>query len=182
MGERLGQRGQTDFLSVSFSSTDYVGHVFGPSSLEAEDNLLRLDQSLAELFRFVDQHVGLDNTLIVLSADHGGPDSPGYLNSMGIPAGYVDPDNWDRQAAIGRIKDRFNIKGALIEKYAHPYLYLAADVKENEDIDQAVLENAIVAELSRFAGVSLAVSSRALASGSVPDTWLYRSEIGRAHV
>lgn len=180
-GERLGQRGETDFLSVSFSSTDYVGHVFGPSSLEAEDNLLRLDQSLAELFRFIDQQVGLEQTLIVLSADHGGPDSPGYLSGLGIPAGYVDPDSWDKQAAIERIKSRFNIKDALIEKYAHPYLYLTTGVKENKDIDQAALESAIVTELTRFAGVSLAVSSSALASGDVPDTWLYRSVLNNFH-
>ncbi len=66
--ERLGVDSIPDYLSVSFSSTDYVGHLFGPSSLESEDNLLRLDRSLADLFQFVDQVVGLDNTLIVLSA------------------------------------------------------------------------------------------------------------------
>ena len=76
LAEQLGQDAVTDYLSVSFSSTDYIGHVFGPSSLEAEDNILRLDRTLAELLAFVDEHVGLDNTLIVLSADHGGPDAP----------------------------------------------------------------------------------------------------------
>ncbi len=75
--ERLGADEATDYLAISFSSTDYVGHVFGPSSLEAEDNLLQLDRTLAELLRAVDARVGLDDTLIVLSADHGGPDAPG---------------------------------------------------------------------------------------------------------
>ena len=181
LGEKLGQRGYTDFLSVSFSSTDYVGHVFGPSSLESEDNILRLDKSLAGLFSFVDEHVGLNNTLIVLSADHGGPDSPGYLNALGIPAGYVDPDSWDKEAAILRIKDQFGIEGALIEQYAHPYLYLANDIRGNRNIDQAALENAIAEELSKFPGVSLAVSSTALRNGNVPDTWLYRSVLNNFH-
>jgi predicted AlkP superfamily pyrophosphatase or phosphodiesterase len=67
--EQLGKDDVTDYLSVSFSSTDYVGHVFGPSSLEAEDNILQLDRTLADLFAFVDEEVGLENTLIVLSAD-----------------------------------------------------------------------------------------------------------------
>jgi predicted AlkP superfamily pyrophosphatase or phosphodiesterase len=120
--EQLGGDEVTDFLSVSFSSTDYVGHVFGPSSLEAEDNILRLDRTLADLLAFVDAEVGLDNTLVVLSADHGGPDTPGYLNSLKIPAGYVDPDSWDKAAAIERIKARFGIEGQLVETYAHPYL------------------------------------------------------------
>ena len=105
--ERLGADDVTDYLSVSFSSTDYVGHVFGPSSLEAEDNILRLDRTIAELLAFVNLEIGLANTLVVLSADHGGPDAPGYLNSLGIPAGYVDPNGWELDAATARIWMRF---------------------------------------------------------------------------
>jgi len=89
--EKLGEDEITDYLSISFSSTDYVGHVFGPSSLEAEDNILRLDHTLAELFKFIDQQVGLKNTLIVLSSDHGGADSPGYLNALNIPRDTYSP-------------------------------------------------------------------------------------------
>ncbi len=181
VGEELGKDEITDYLSVSFSSTDYVGHVFGPSSLEAEDNILRLDMALAGLLAFVDEEVGLDNTLVVLSADHGGPDTPGYLNSLGIPAGYLDPENWDREAAIGRIKSRFRIKGELIETYDHPYLYFSAEVRSNPKIDQAELEAAVVSELMRFEGVSLAVSSSALRSGDLPDNELYRSVVRNFH-
>ena len=180
-GEGLGQGDATDYLAVSFSSTDYVGHVFGPSSLEAEDNILRLDRALAELFAFVDEKVGLDNTLVVLAADHGGPDTPGYLNSLGIPAGYVDPESWDRQAAIERIKKRFKIRGELIETYAHPYLYFSAEVKNDSRIDQAALEAAVVEELSKFPGVALAVSSAAMRSGNLPETELYRQVLHNFH-
>ncbi|MGI9199996.1 MAG: alkaline phosphatase family protein [Woeseiaceae bacterium] len=177
LGENLGKGEVTDYLSVSFSSTDYVGHVFGPSSLEAEDNILRLDRALADLFAFVDKHVGLENTLIVLSADHGGPDTPGYLNSLRIPAGYVDPDTWEKDAAIERIKAEFDIQGELIEAYNHPYLYLSTDVKADQTIDQRLLEDAVVAELSNFEGVSLAISSSALQRGNLPDTQLISTVI-----
>ena len=175
VNEQLGADGITDYLSVSFSSTDYVGHVFGPSSLEAEDNILQLDRTLAELFAHVDEHVGLENTLIVLSADHGGPDTPGYLNALGIPAGYVEPDSWDKDAAITRIKERFRIKGELIATYSHPYLYFSSEVKNNSKIDQQALEAAVVEELMKFPGVSLAVSSTALRKGNVADTPLMRA-------
>jgi len=181
VNEQLGDDDVTDYLAVSFSSTDYVGHVFGPSSLEAEDNILQLDRTLADLLAFVDEEVGLDNTLIVLSADHGGPDSPGYLNSLGIPAGYVDPASWDKAAAIDRIKQRFKIKGELIETYSHPYLYFSSEVKNNSRIDQEALEEAVVEELSKFPGVSLAVSSAALRRGNLPDTHLYRSVVRNFH-
>jgi predicted AlkP superfamily pyrophosphatase or phosphodiesterase len=181
VNEDLGADEVTDYLSVSFSSTDYVGHVFGPSSLEAEDNILRLDALLAELLAFVDDRVGLDNTLIVLSADHGGPDTPGYLNSLGIPAGYVDPGSWDRESAIARIKTRFGIDGELIEAYEHPYLYFSSDIKADANIDQAALEAAVVDELMKFPGVSLAVSSSALRRGGLPDNALYRSVVRNFH-
>ena len=177
VAEQLGQDGVTDYLAVSFSSTDYVGHVFGPSSLEAEDNILRLDRTLAELFAFVDEKVGLENTLIVLSADHGGPDTPGYLNGLNIPAGYVDPDSWDKDAAIARIKKRFRIDGDLIAAYDHPYVYFSDAVKNNPKIDQEELEAAVVEELTKFHGVSLAVSSSALRQGKLPDTEIYRPVI-----
>jgi len=179
--EKLGADNVTDYLSVSFSSTDYVGHVFGPSSLEGEDNVLQLDRTLAELLAFVDEKVGLANTLVVLSADHGGPDAPGYLNSLGIPAGYVDPGSWDKDAAIDRIKKQFHISGSLIETYSHPYLYFSADVKNNPDINHEALEAAVIEELSKFKGVSLAVSSAALRRGNLPDTHLYRSVVNNFH-
>ncbi len=177
LGEQLGNDAVTDYLSVSFSATDYVGHIFGPSSLEAEDNVLRLDLTLAELFAFVDAEVGLANTLIVLSADHGAPDTPGYLNSLRIPAGYVEPDSWDREAAIERIKRRFDISGEIIETYEHPYVYFSAAIKNDERIDQEQLEAAVVEELASFPSVSLAVSSSALRRGDLPDTDLYRAVV-----
>jgi predicted AlkP superfamily pyrophosphatase or phosphodiesterase len=179
--EKLGQGGQTDYLSISFSSTDYVGHFFGPSSLEAEDNILRLDRTLAKLIAAVDGAVGLEHTLIVLSADHGGPDAPGYLQSLNIPAGYIEPEKWDREAAIDRIKQRFGIDGELFESYAHPYLYFSQQVHRALGEDRAAIEAAVVDELAKFPGVSLAVSSTALRRGEVPDTPIYRSVLNNFH-
>jgi predicted AlkP superfamily pyrophosphatase or phosphodiesterase len=171
----------TDYLSISFSSTDYVGHLFGPSSLEAEDNILRLDQTLAELLRFIDEKVGMGNTLVVLSADHGGPDSPGYLNSLGIPAGYVEPDSWDTAPAIERLKNEFGIEGKIMETYNHPYLFFSEEVTNNGSIDKAALEQAVARELAMFPGVSIAVGSSALREGNVPDTALHRAVLNNFH-
>lgn len=173
--EQIGEDDITDFLGVSFSATDYIGHFFGPSSLESEDNILRLDRTLAKLFAFIDEKIGLKNTLIVLSADHGGPEAPGYLKSMGIPTGYVSPDTWDKKPVINRIKKKFGIKGKLIAGYDHPYIYLSNKVIGNSKIDLLALETAIIDELVRFPGVSTAVSSTALARGIVADTFLTRA-------
>lgn len=173
--EGLGRDATPDYLSISFSSTDYVGHIFGPSSLESEDNILRLDRTLAGLFRFVDARVGLDRTLILLSADHGGPEAPGYLAELGFEADYIEPEAFDRAGAIERLKERFGIGEELITTYFHPYLYLNRKMIAEKGLDQAEVERAVAAELTRFDGVALAVSSSALSVGSVPDTPLIRS-------
>jgi predicted AlkP superfamily pyrophosphatase or phosphodiesterase len=104
----------TDYLAVSFSSTDYVGHLFGPSSLEAEDNLLRLDRTLAGLLAYIDKKVGLDQTMVVLSADHGGPEAPADMQQYGFEVDYVDPESWEKEAAFTALKRRFGIDKELI--------------------------------------------------------------------
>jgi predicted AlkP superfamily pyrophosphatase or phosphodiesterase len=176
-GEKLGQSGNTDYLSISFSSTDYVGHLFGPSSLESEDNLMRLDRTLAELFKFVDQKVGLANTVIVLSADHGAAEIPGYLNEFGIDAKYFKPDALDpktleKQPAIESVKKRFGIDKELIQAYFQPCVYLNRDVLRERGLNQAEVERAVAVELEKIDGVWLALPSSALAEGSFPDTAL----------
>ena len=179
--ENLGQDDVTDYLSVSFSSTDYVGHIFGPSSLESEDNLLRLDRTLAELLSFVDSAVGHERTLIVLSADHGGPSAPGDLNRYGFEAKYVNPETWETAAGIAALKERFGVGEGLIREYFHPYVYLNREVIEARDLDQAEVEHAVASELSQFEGVALAVSSTALTEGRVPDAPLTRSILRNHH-
>jgi predicted AlkP superfamily pyrophosphatase or phosphodiesterase len=173
--EGLGRDAIPDYLSVSFSSTDYIGHTFGPSSLESEDNILRLDRTLAKLFRYVDDEVGLDNTLIVLSADHGGPEAPGYLKELGFEADYIEPKAWDKAGAIKTLKKRFGIGEELITTYFHPYIYLNRKVIAEKGLNLAEVERAVAEELTRFDGVALALSSSALSVGMVPDTPLIQS-------
>ncbi len=173
--EGLGVDEKPDYLALSFSSTDYVGHIFGPSSLESEDNILRLDRTLADLFSYVDERVGLDNTLIVLSADHGVPEAPGYLKELGFEADFIDPDAFDKTDAIKRLKARFGIGEELITTFSEPYLYLNRKVIAEMGLDQAEVELAVAEELTRFDGVALAVSSSALGDGRVPDTPLIQS-------
>lgn len=174
-GEKLGQSGNTDYLSISFSSTDYVGHLFSPSSLESEDNLLRLDRTLAELFKFVDQKVGLANTVIVLSADHGAAEAPGYLREFGIDARYfnpntLDPKTLEKLPAIEAVKKKFGINKELIQAFFQPYIYLNHEVLRERGLNQTEVERAVAVELEKLDGVWLASPSSALAEGSMPDT------------
>lgn len=88
-GEKLGQRGATDLLTVSFSSNDYVGHATGPDSNEVRDMAIRTDQLIGNLFRAIDQQVGLKNVIVVLSADHGVASLPARDEADKMPGGYV---------------------------------------------------------------------------------------------
>ncbi|MGI9243409.1 MAG: alkaline phosphatase family protein, partial [Verrucomicrobiales bacterium] len=173
--EAIGADAVTDYLSVSFSSTDYVGHMFGPGSLESEDNLLRLDRTLADLFAFVDEKVGLDQTLIVLSADHGGPEAPPELRRYGFESEYVRPDTWEKEAGLEALKKRFGIAEDLLLEYFPPYLYLNRDLIAEKGLSLGEVEEAVASELVKFDGVALAVSSTAMAEGRLPDTPLLRS-------
>jgi predicted AlkP superfamily pyrophosphatase or phosphodiesterase len=179
-GEKLGQGPNTDYLAISFSSTDYVGHFFGPSSLESEDNLLRLDRTLAELFKFVEQRVGLANTVIVLSADHGAAEIPRYLKEFGVDAEYLDskvldPKTLEKLPAIEAVKKKFGIDKDLIQAYFQPYIYLNHDVLHERGLDEAEVTRAIAIEVEKLDGIWRAAPSSAFAEGSAPTTPLDQS-------
>jgi arylsulfatase A-like enzyme len=88
-GEQLGMSDNTDFLAISCSSTDYIGHQFGPNSVENEDDYLRLDKDLADFLHFLDKKYGSGNYLFFLTADHGVAHIPGFLQDNKIPGGFL---------------------------------------------------------------------------------------------
>lgn len=152
--ESVGQGDNTDFLAVSFSLTDYVGHMFGQSSLESEDNILRLDRNLAELFSYVDNKVGLENTLIVLSADHGAPEAPEYMHSLGMATGRFAFDYFREQGPLNKaLKKQFG-RDDLIQTHSHPYLYLNMTAIGDAELDVAEVEEFIAIEVMKIPGIA----------------------------
>jgi len=175
--EKLGKGEATDYLAISFSSTDYVGHIFGPSSLEAEDNMLRLDKTLESLFKYVDEEVGLDNTLIVLSADHGAPEAPGYLAKLGIEAKWIAPMKWNKKPSLKRLEKKFGVGQKLIKAFFPPYIYLDRKLIKNKELDLAEVQNAVAKEISNVEGIALAVTAHSLSNNTLPDTYLYNAAL-----
>jgi predicted AlkP superfamily pyrophosphatase or phosphodiesterase len=173
--EAIGEDGVTDYLSISFSSTDYVGHIFGASSLEMEDNLLRLDRTLGLLLTRVDEEIGLENTLVVLSADHGSAEAPARLAEIGIEVDHVDPEKWDLNGAYSALERRFGVGKELIRKFFQPYLYLDLRVIREHDLEPAEVEQAVAMEWEKFDGVLRAVSSDRLLRGDVSDDAVSRA-------
>ena len=152
--EGLGQSETTDYLAVSFSGVDAVNHFFGPSSLENEDTVVQLDGILAELLQHVDRNVGLDDTMIVLSADHGMAEMPEYASEIGFPAGRLTNDDvCDRTNSLGSAL--FGADG-LCRTFFRPSLYLDHSVMIDSGLDPSDVALTLAEALSREPGIGLA--------------------------
>jgi predicted AlkP superfamily pyrophosphatase or phosphodiesterase len=142
-GEGLGADDVTDFLAVSFSSPDYIGHTFGPNSIEQEDDFLRLDKELGEFLDFLDSKVGKGQYTVFLSADHGVSQVPDFLKENKIPAGRVPLSGMVTQLNTG-LKARFGINKLVVsdDNYQLHLNYPAIDSAklDKEDINKAIVE------------------------------------------
>jgi predicted AlkP superfamily pyrophosphatase or phosphodiesterase len=173
--EAVGQREATDVLAVSFSATDYLGHAFGPNSLEAEDNLLRLDATLADLFGFIDQTIGLDKTLIVLSSDHGIDQVPesltkGFYVTRGVDgAGRHDPEKFLASVNAG-LQRRYSSDENFVSAFWNPSLYLNMETLDKLNLDVSEVEDALREEILKVPGFAHAVTRTDLLTGKVTST------------
>jgi predicted AlkP superfamily pyrophosphatase or phosphodiesterase len=168
--EKIGQGNATDYLAISFSSTDYVGHLFGPSSLETEDNILRLDRLLAELFKYVDQKIGLDKTLIVLSADHGAPEAPEYMAEHGMETGRFPLDWFKKGSPLSdALKKRFG-RDDLVAVHSHPYLYLNLDAIADAKLNIEEVERFVAVEMMKVPGIAYAMTRSDLLAGRITES------------
>jgi predicted AlkP superfamily pyrophosphatase or phosphodiesterase len=167
--EKLGQNdsGAPDYLQISFSSTDYIGHLFGPSSLETEDNILRLDQTLADLFQFIDEKVGLDNTLIVLSGDHGAPEAPEYMGALGLSTGRFAFDWFKTEGPLTNALQKKFGRDDLVSGHSHPYLYLNLKAVSAAGLDLDDVERFVAVELMKIPGIAYAMTRSDLLAGRI---------------
>lgn len=140
-GEDLGKDDFTDFLTVSFSATDYVGHNFGVNSKEIEDTYLRLDKDLERLLNTLDKRVGKDNYTLFLTADHGGVEVPSYLQSVNIPAGYFNFGVF-RTELEAFIKQKFKVEG-VIENISNNQVFFDYEIIDQNELSREELQDAV---------------------------------------
>lgn len=162
----MGKDEFTDFLALSFSSPDYVGHQFGPNSIEAEDTYLRLDKELESLLQFIDNNVGVGNYTVFLTADHGVAHVPGFLIENQIPSG-----QWNSTRAIidlnEKIISHFGIKDAILSEQNYQ-LYLDTDAIQEAGFEQDAIENFIIRELNTSDGIHTSFSLKDLGNIALP--------------
>ncbi|APG61123.1 alkaline phosphatase PafA [Christiangramia salexigens] len=163
-GEKLGSDNITDVLTLSFSSTDYVGHNFGVNSKEIQDTYMRLDLALADLLNYLDKQVGEDNYTLFLTADHGGVDVPSYLNSKKIPAGYFNEAKF-REEFESFITNKFD-SDSLIENISNSQIFLNYEMVKKKKLNVAEVETEIAHYLLQQEDISRVFTRSQLESGS----------------
>ena len=143
LAENLGKNSVTDFLAISFSSPDYVGHAFGPNSWEQVDDYIRLDEELGKLFAFLDANVGKGQYTLFLTADHAVAHIPGFMKENKLPGGTFDDAGITRDMNA-KLKTQFGIANTIVSM-ANYQVYLnhprMDSAKLNEwDIKQWIIQ------------------------------------------
>ena len=163
-GEQLGKDEHTDLLAISCSSTDYIGHEFGPNSIEIEDTYLRLDKDIASFLTYLDKTIGQDSYVLFLSSDHGAANIPGYLQENKIPAGLINSSTV--QQYVDKFLQRdFKITNG-ISKVINYQVYLNHEVIKQKDITG--IKQAIIEELLKLDIISAAIDLKELNQASIP--------------
>lgn len=150
-GEQLGTDIIPDFLCISFSSTDYVGHKFGVNSKEVQDTYLRLDQDLERLLDYLDRKVGAGEYTVFLTADHGAGQVSEYLRDLNIPAGYLN---------TGEIGTNFREfvqfhygNTGIVRAFSNSQVFLDHQVLRSLELSPREVQETLAAELLGYEGV-----------------------------
>jgi len=160
VNEELGKNDTTDFIAINFSSTNTIGHRFGPSSIEIEDTYIRLDRDLEHLIAFLDEQIGIENTLIYLTSDHGVSYSPENIQQARIPGGMFDP-----KSSIALLESYLDIvydKGDWVKYYYEKQIYLNQSLIENSQISFEDIQTKVAMFMNQFSGVANAVTAYSL--------------------
>lgn len=152
LNEKLGMGEYTDFLTVSYSTADNTGHMYGPHSKEVQDSYVRMDGEIAELLSFLDREVGAGEYVLFLTADHGANDVPAYLNSVKIPAGLTDT-KLIVSASQDFLKERFGVEEVIL-KYYNEQFYLDHDKIRASGHDVEQVARVLAQFVLQFEGVA----------------------------
>ncbi|AXP79937.1 Alkaline phosphatase PafA precursor [Mariniflexile rhizosphaerae] len=161
-GEQLGKDNYTDILALSYSTPDYVGHNFGVNSKEVQDTYIRLDKNLERLFNYLDANVGKNQYTVFLTADHAAVDVPAYLQTVKIPAGYID-SKAQKNKFIEFVEAEFGTAD-LIENVSNNQVFLNRSKLKELDLDLDDVQNAIVNEIINYEYIDKAYTATTMSS------------------
>lgn len=165
--ERLGSNGVTDFLTVSCSSTDYVGHQYGPNSMENEDDYLRLDKDLGDFLQYLDAKLGKGNYLFFLTADHGVAHVPAFMQENKLP-GKPFNDGLMMGDLNKKLKERFGADNLIVS--THNYQLALNKVKlDTAKIDRDAVVEFLLPLVKKVEGIANAFDITELNETTLPE-------------
>ena len=173
--EQLGSDAITDFLCISYSSTDILGHAFGPYSIELEDMYLRLDKEIARLISSLETQFGKDNFVLFLTADHAVVPVPQYLVDKKLPGGYLD-----LSAHVADLNNllKSEFGAVLIQSYMNNNLYLDDKTIALLSIDKSKVISLVKDEVTTWNGVKAIFTATELQSSDRKTEWAHMVQQG----
>ncbi|MFC5624465.1 alkaline phosphatase PafA [Algoriphagus winogradskyi] len=178
-GEKMGMGEDTDFLALSFSSTDYVGHRFGPQSKEIEDTYLRLDQEIERLLNYLDETYGKDQYIVFLSADHAVAEVATHMISEKVPAGNL-PTGTVMNGLQNFILAKYGV-GKWIKNYSNGQIFLDHELIREKDINLEDFENEIAQYLLKADGIKEVYTGTAMRTREFTQGRAMRLQMGYNH-
>lgn len=166
-GYDLGSGSYTDFLTINLASTDYVGHRFGPNSIEVEDTYLRLDKDFADFFSFLDKRLGKGNYTVFLTADHGAAHAINFMKDHNLPADFF------KASEIGKslktfLKEHYGDEN-LVRNDLNYHLAVNKELIEKMKLNYDDVKRDVVQFLQTLPGVQFAVDIENIGSSPVPE-------------
>jgi predicted AlkP superfamily pyrophosphatase or phosphodiesterase len=164
--EHMGQNGVTDFLAMSLSSTDYVGHQFGPNSIEIEDTYLRLDADLAGFLTALDKQVGKGEYVVFLTADHAVAHVAGFMQENKLPGKSLTASTGDLNSLLEK---KYGLKN-IIKAGTNYQFYLNHAVIDSAKLSENDIKQTIVAEVNKDENVLTAFDNASIANANLPHS------------
>lgn len=152
--EHLGKDDVTDYLTICYTATDFIGHRFGPSSVEMGDAILRLDDDIKNLLTYVNDSIGKKNVLIYFTAAHGMSEIPGVLGENRIPSGY-----FKQNQALQLLRTYLNAvygEGDWVKGYSERQIFLNRSLIEDARLSLDDVQKKVARFLVQFSGVEAA--------------------------
>lgn len=164
--ESMGMDSITDFLAISLSSPDYIGHSFGPNAVEIEDTYIKLDKAFEQFFNYLDKKVGKGNYLFFLTADHAVAHVPAFLQQYQIPAKTMKTNKRAEEATM----KKYGLK-KLVEASANYQLYLNRKSIDSAGLDFKAVKESLIAELNKEEDILLAFDNANINAANLPSEY-----------
>jgi predicted AlkP superfamily pyrophosphatase or phosphodiesterase len=164
VNEKLGQGNTTDFLAITFSAIDNIGHKFGPNSIEIQDAMLRLDQNIAHLLSFIDSQYGKENVLVMLTSNHGVSAIPNFLKEKRVHSGY-----FKYHYSVALLKSYLNAlygEGDWVSAYINQQVYLNRQLIESAKLSLKEVQEKVALFLVQYSGVANTITASDLQSNN----------------